>query len=106
MGESKTSGGESVVVVRHLERMIVHLWLCLLHAAIRLSRIPDPNPSSLSPPSLCSPIGSDPTPVVVGRCVRKREARGGLGAENHETERISSVSGAPCETVTEGDWGR
>jgi hypothetical protein len=62
LGESKTSGGESVVVVRRLERMIVCLWLCLLHAAIRLSRIPDPNPSSLSPPSLCSPIASDPTP--------------------------------------------
>ena len=44
--------------------------------------------------------------VVVGRCIRKREARGGLGAENHETERVSSVSGAPCETVMEGDWGR
>ena len=49
---------------------------------------------------------ADEVVVVVERCVRKREARGGLGAENHETERVSSVSGAPCKTVTEGDWGR
>jgi hypothetical protein len=49
---------------------------------------------------------ADEMVVVVGRCVCKREAGGGLGAENHETERDSSFLGAPCETTVKGDGGR
>jgi hypothetical protein len=48
----------------------------------------------------------DEVVVVVGLCVRKREAGEGAGAKSDETERDGSVSGAPCETAVEGDGGR
>ena len=41
--------------------------------------------------------------VVVGLCVHKRKA--GEGAKSHKTEHDGSVSGAPCETMVEGDGG-
>jgi hypothetical protein len=49
---------------------------------------------------------ADEVVVVVGCCVCKHEAGGGLGAENHETECDNSVSGAPCERTVKGDGGR
>jgi hypothetical protein len=48
----------------------------------------------------------DKVAVVVGLCIRKCEAGGGAGAKSDETERNSSVSGTPCETVVESDGGR
>jgi hypothetical protein len=48
---------------------------------------------------------ADEVVVVVGGCVCKREAGGGVGAENHETEHDSLVSGAPCERMVKGVGG-
>jgi hypothetical protein len=50
--------------------------------------------------------GADKVAAVVGCCVRKRKAGGGLGAKHRKNERNSSVLGAPCETAVEGDGGR
>jgi hypothetical protein len=49
---------------------------------------------------------ADEVVVVVGGCVCKREAGGGVGAENHETEHDSLVLGVPCERTVKGDGGR
>ena len=46
----------------------------------------------------------DKVTVVVGLCIQKREAGGGLGP--NKTERDGSVSGTPYETVVEGNGGR
>jgi hypothetical protein len=41
--------------------------------------------------------------VVVGHCICKREARGGLGVKNHKNECGSSFLGTPCEMGGGGD---
>ena len=49
--------------------------------------------------------GADKLVVVVGHCICKREARGGLRDENHENKHSSSFLGTPCETGVEDDGG-
>jgi hypothetical protein len=54
--------------------------------------------------------GVDEVVAVVGLHVCKHKADDGAGDQkNHETERNGSISGAPCETMVEGDgerwWG-
>ena len=80
LDESKTDREHDVVVVRLQERMSLHLWLCLLYAAVP-NPIPNPRSEPLvpqSPPSHCSSNVSEPIPFTPPQMVTSASPRQSL----------------------------